>query len=215
MAKRTQTSKTVMLEKTKSPILVAVQTFKKRNRAGNKPLTQDQIEKIMSEVDNIRDSTILNFGFNVGCRVSEVRNFSQDSIDWQQKSIKIWDEKKNEYRDIYPPDETIQKIKIWINHIKPGPNPVFDYHWKTIERIIQKWSKKALGFQISWHSLRTTYVSLCQEKDVPVKVAMANTGDKLATIVKYYQKLSPGYMNKVVNANPIFSEKSIKKKIEV
>ena len=29
----------------------------------------------------------------------------------------------------------------------------------TVERLIQGYSKKALGFIISWHSLRTTYLS--------------------------------------------------------
>ncbi len=30
---------------------------------------------------------------------------------------------------------------------------------KTVERLIQGYAKKALGFIISWHSLRTTFVS--------------------------------------------------------
>jgi hypothetical protein len=39
------------------------------------------------------------------------------------------------------------------------PKTLFPVSAKTVERIIQGYSKRALGFVISWHSLCTTYVS--------------------------------------------------------
>jgi hypothetical protein len=36
---------------------------------------------------------------------------------------------------------------------------LFPLTTKTVERIIQRYSKRALGYVVSWHSLRTTYVS--------------------------------------------------------
>jgi hypothetical protein len=57
---------------------------------------------------------------------------------------------------------------------------------KAVERIIQRYSKKALGFVISWYSLRTTYVSRSVELEQSPAVVMANTGDSPATILKHY-----------------------------
>ena len=60
---------------------------------------------------------------------------------------------------------------------------------KAVERIIQGYSKRAFGFIISRHSLRTTYVSRSVELEQSPSVVMANTGDSPATILKYYAKL--------------------------
>ena len=73
---------------------------------------------------------------------------------------------------------------------------------KTVERLIQGYSKKALGFTISWHSLRTTYVSRSVELEQSPAVVMANTGDR-AAILKYYAKLPEVVMRKFVGNKPV------------
>jgi len=113
----------MMAELAKSPNNPKVKTF--RNRHENRPLTSEQVRKIMMMVDNLRDQAMLHFGFNVGCRVSEVVSFTAETIDWQQGMVRIWDEKKNTYRWVMPPLETIQKLKMWVNESNPGPKPVF------------------------------------------------------------------------------------------
>jgi len=74
---------------------------------------------------------------------------------------------------------------------------------KTVERIIQGYSKRALGFAISWHSLRTTYVSRSVELEQSPVVVMANTGDSPATILKYYAKLPEVVMRRFVDGKPV------------
>ena len=46
-----------------------------------------------------------------------------------------------------------------------------------LERLIQGYSKRALGSIISWHSLRTTYGSRSVELEQSLAVVMLNTGD--------------------------------------
>ncbi len=55
-----------------------------------------------------------------------------------------------------PTLETMSAIKKYLNSLPKEPQYLFPMSAKTIERIIQEHSKKALGFVISWHSLRTT-----------------------------------------------------------
>jgi hypothetical protein len=80
---------------------------------------------------------------------------------------------------------------------------------KTIERIIQKYSKQALGFVISWHSLRTTYVSRSVELEQSPVVVMANTGDSPATILKYYAKLPEVVMRRFVEGRSVIPSERV------
>jgi hypothetical protein len=50
-------------------------------------------------------------------------------------------------------------IRKYLNALEKQPETLFPPSAKTVERLIQGYSKRALGFMISWHSLRTTYVS--------------------------------------------------------
>jgi len=80
---------------------------------------------------------------------------------------------------------------------------------KSVERIIQKYSQKALGFVISWHSLRTTYVSRSVELEQSPAVVMANTGDSPATILKYYTKLPEVVMRRFVESKPVIPQERV------
>ena len=180
--------------------------FKPRIRLANRPLSREQVKMVMLAVDNLRDASLLALGFNTGLRVSEAVSFIQDNIDWQQGSIKIWDEKKNIYRWIYAPLETMNKLKQHINESKPAGKPVFDMSCKTLERIIQRWTAQAIGEARSWHTVRHTYVSLSNEANQNIGVVIQNTGDRPATILRYYTHLSPDYLRKAVEAKPVYIE---------
>ena len=102
-----------------------------------------------------------------------------------------------------PTLETIGAIRKYLNSLAKHPQYLFPVSAKTVERIIQKYAKKALGFIISWHSLRTTYVSRSVELEQSPAVVMTNTGDSPATILKYYTKLPEVVLRKFVEAKPV------------
>ena len=181
---------------------------KPRNRSPNKPLTKDQVRKVMLAVVPLRDRALLHLGFNTGMRVSEPLTFTQDGVDWGAGTIKIWDEKKNKYREVMPPQETLALLKTYINENKPAGKPVFDFDIKTAERIVQRWTTQALGFKRSWHCIRHTYISLCNEAEQNIKVVIENTGDSPATILQYYTHLTPDYRRKATEEKPVYSEKA-------
>ncbi len=97
------------------------------------------------------------------------------------------------------------------------PKTLFPISAKTVERIIQGYSKQALGFTISWHSLRTTYVfrsvELEQSPSVVIpqgdRFAVANTGDSPATILKHYAKLPEGAMRRFVENKPVIPSERV------
>jgi integrase len=182
---------------------------RKRKRLPNRALTEAQIRFLLSSIENIRDDALIRLGLSVGMRVSEVVTIRTSEIDFDQGLIKIWDEKKDKWRLVMPTLETMSAIKKYLRTLPRQPQYLFPMTTKTVERIIQKYSKKALGFVISWHSLRTTYVSRSVELEQSPAVVMANTGDSPATILKYYTKLPQVVMRRFVEGKPVIPSERV------
>jgi integrase len=180
-----------------------------RKRHPNRPLTEAQIRALLAAIDNIRDDALIRLGLSVGLRVSEVVAIRTSELDFERGLIKIWDEKKDRWRYVMPTLETMSAIKKYLNTLPKQPQYLFSLSTKTVERIIQKYSKRALGFVISWHSLRTTYVSRSVELEQSPAVVMVNTGDSPATILKYYTKLPEVVMRRFVEAKPVIPSERV------
>ena len=184
-------------------------TIGKRRRHPNRALTEAQIRNLLSTIENIRDDALIRLGLSVGLRVSEVVTIRTSEIDFDRGLIKIWDEKKDKWRSIMPTMETMGTLKKYLNALPKPPQYLFPMAAKTVERIIQGYSKRALGFAISWHSLRTTYVSRSVELEQSPVVVMANTGDSPATILKYYAKLPEVVMRRFVDGKPVIPSERV------
>ena len=176
---------------------------KKRKRYPNRALTEAQIRLLLHAIDNIRDDALVHLGLSVGLRVSEVVSIRTSEIDFERGLINIWDEKKDRWWLVMPTLDTLSSIKKYLNTLPRQPRYLFPISTKTVERIIQKYSKEALGFVISWHSLRTTYVSRSVELEQSPAVVMVNTGDSPATILKYYTKLPEVVLRRFVENKPV------------
>ena len=183
--------------------------IKKRKRHPNRGLTEAQIRTLLASLDDIRDDALIRLGLSVGLRVSEVASIRTSEIDFDRGLIKIWDEKKDKWRPVMPTIETMATIKQYLNTLDKPPQYLFSLSTKTVERIIQKRSKHALGFVISWHSLRTTYVSRSVELEQSPAVVMVNTGDSPATILKYYTKLPEVVMRRFVEGKPVIPSERV------
>src|SRR5713226_7503027 len=183
--------------------------IKKRKRHPNRPLTEAQIRTLLASLDDIRDDALIRLGLSVGLRVSEVVTIRTSEIDFERGLIKIWDEKKDKWRLIMPTLEALSAIRKYLNSLEKQPQYLFPMTTKTVERIIQRYSKQALGFVISWHALRTTYVSRSVELEQSPAVVMANTGDSPATILKYYAKLPEVVMRRFVENKPVIPNERV------
>jgi len=181
----------------------------KRHRHPNRALTEAQIRILLAAIDNIRDDALIRLGLSVGLRVSEIITLRTSEIDFERGLIKIWDEKKDKWRLIMPTTEAMSAIKKYLNSLPKQPQYLFPMNAKTVERLIQGYSKKGLGFVISWHSLRTTYVSRSVELEQSPAVVMTNTGDSPATILKYYAKLPEVVMRRFVESKPVIPNERV------
>jgi len=182
---------------------------RKRKRNPNRALTEAQIRLLLSSIENIRDDALIRLGLAVGLRVSEVVSIRTSEIDFDRCLIQVWDEKKDQWRTVWPTTETISAIRKYMNSLPKTPQYLFPISAKTVERTIQKYSKRTLGFAMSWHSLRTTYVSRSVELEQSPAVVMVNTGDSPATILKYYTKLPEVVLRRFVESKPVIPQEQL------
>jgi integrase len=153
---------------------------------------------------DLLDRTALILGFNSGMRVSEITHIDVGMIDFENERIKIWDEKKDRYRVVYPGKVAMSMISLYMKekNIK-GPR-LFDLNEKTLERHFQKLTSSALNDKRSWHTVRHTYITICSRRRIDHKIIMENTGDSLQTIMRVYNNPSPEDMR--INALDIGRE---------
>jgi integrase len=177
---------------------------KTRNRNSNDPLSQQEVETLLGGIHDLGDYTLLLFGFSSGVRVGELA-FDYNAISEEEGFVNIWDEKKNRYRRIYLAENVLNSLKRFWNERGDKKVPrFFDFSSKTAERKIQLWTKTLLDKPKSWHCVRHTYITLSFEKQIPISVVIENTGDKPATILQYYTKLSPTFIKEQINTKPLF-----------
>jgi integrase len=176
---------------------------RQRKRNPNRPLSAPEILNLLHSIDNIRDDAFIRLGLTVGLRVSEAISLLTSNIDFERGLIKIWDEKKDLWRPIMSTLDAMSAIKKYLNSLPKQPQYLFPMSAKTVERIIQKYSRQALGFVISWHSVRHTYVTRCVELEQSPAVVMVNTGDSPVTILKHYTKLPEVVMRRFVEGKPV------------
>ncbi len=179
-----------------------------RKRHPNRALAEAELRLLLTTIESIRDDALIRLGLSVGLRVSEIVTIRTSEID-SRGLIKIWDEKKDKLRHVMPTMEAMGVLKRYLNSLDKRTQYLFPLTTKTVERIIQRYSKRALGFVISWHSLRTTYVSRSVELEQSPAVVMINTGDSPATILKYYTKLPEVVMRRFVESKPVIPREQI------
>jgi integrase len=98
----------------------------------------------------LKDYTLLLFGFYSGVRVGEL-TFDYNSIIWEEGFVSIWDEKKDKYRRIYVPEAVLSSLRRYWNEREERKSPrFFEPSAKTIERIIQHWTRQILNKPKSW-----------------------------------------------------------------
>ncbi len=183
--------------------------IRERKRYPNRALTEAEIRGLLSFVDNIRDDALIRLGLSTGMRVSEVTSIRTSEIDFDRGLIRVWDEKKDKWRIIMPTLEMVNAVRKYVNSLPRQSQYLFTLSTKTVERVIQGYSRRALGFVISWHSLRTTYVSRSVELEQSPAVVMLNTGDSPATILKYYTKLPEVVMRRFVEGKPMIPSERV------
>jgi len=157
-----------------------------------KYLTQNEIRSILSVLHGEENRLMFILGLDLGTRVSEIASLRWDCINWSNRFITVWDEKKDVWRSCtVSPDswELLKKRKDSTD--MRGQKLVFPISHKTFNRRIKEWAEKAgIERRVRWHTLRHTHVVQARRAGRDWNEISQQTGDTLATLVQTYGNLS-------------------------
>jgi len=186
----------------------------KKNKTDNsqKYLFEDEIKKLFDVIDDIEVKALIEFGLETGLRASDITGIQTSNIDYDHQYIKVWDEKKDAWRNIVFPKSTGNLIKMYLKARKKNGPILFPYSEKTLQRRLQDYCrqagirkvKKKTGTAVGWHWLRHTFIRRSQMFGRDIKLVQQNTGDTIETILKYYRDLSIEDRVKELEAKPIY-----------
>lgn len=178
-----------------------------------KCLTEKEIQKLLSVIDQIEDKTLILFTLETGLRRSEVVEILTSNIDYKRQTVKIYDEKKDEWRIVVFPEYIGSQVKMYLNSRNLNSPYLFSFCGRTANRRLKKWCRRA-GIRssksdktlVTFHWLRHTFIRRSKMAGREIKVVQQNTGDTIETILKYYRKPSIEQCKQEIEAKRIFDK---------
>jgi len=173
-------------------------------------LSNVNLKNGQEEMDRIlEDKLLFMLGLHLGSRVSEITSLAWNRIDFDNRDITVWDEKKDTLRVCTVSDETWQLLEAYAKKAdKRDPN-VFHYSDKTLNRRIKAWAAKAgIKRSVRWHMLRHTYVVQSRRMGRDWDIISQQTGDRPATLIQEYSRLSIEDRKQVEKDKPLIEGRS-------
>jgi integrase len=164
----------------------------KREASEPKYLTQSEIQAILSVIHDEENRLLFLLGLDLGARVSEVVGLQWDRINWPNKFITIYDEKKDCWRTCTVSAATWQLLKAKKAKVDTRKQKlVFPMSAKTLNRRIKLWAKNAnITMRVRWHTLRHTHIVQARRAGRDWNEISQQTGDTVTTLIQVYAKLS-------------------------
>ena len=155
-----------------------------------------------------QDRLMILMGLDLGARVGEIITIAWEDVDFQNRVIKIWDEKKDRLRVCVMSEPT------WISLLECEKEVdhrterwVFPVSAKTANRLIKGYASRAgIRRRVKWHTLRHTHVVQGRRVGRDWDELSQQTGDAVATLITHYSRLSIEDRKILANEKPLIEE---------
>lgn len=165
----------------------------KTNKAIKEILTDEEIEKLRDNSENIRDLSIVEILSSTGMRVGELVKINKKDIDFQERSC-IVTGKGNKQREVYFDARTKIHLLQYLNQREDDNEALFVSFFKpnkrltinSIENILRKLGKKCNIQKVHPHKFRRTLATLAIDKGMPIEQVQKLLGHtKIDTTMHY------------------------------
>jgi len=160
-------------------------------------LSQGEVSRILSSVNNIKHKAILMLIYSAGLRVSEVVKVKPEDIDAERKLIHIKGAKGRKDRYTLLSDIALDVLNEYIQKYKPqrwlfpGTNPGKHVTTRTVQAIFEQACEKAnIGKEVSVHSLRHSFATHLLESGVDLRYIQELLGHKSSKTTEIYTHVS-------------------------
>jgi len=209
---------------TKHPIisenLLGIKRIKGSIQIGKKPILISELKLIikeinkenLSELEKLKDRTLLLIGFSGGFRRSELVEVLIEDIDFVEEGVKILirrsktDQSGEGFVKAIPYFSNqeycpVTNLKKLIKKLEINKGKIFNICDKSVALKIKKYAKLAgLDYQkYAGHSLRSGFATSTAENGAEERSIMAMTGHKSTQMVRRYIKEANLFKNNALN----------------
>lgn len=115
-------------------------------------ITEEQLEVILSQADNLRDKTIITLFFESGMRLNELANIKLEDINWVSHTITIIG-KGNKQRRAPFGSISSKLLKEWLSEYNANGDNIWGMNKWGVQTMVKRLSKKT-GIKFSCHAFR-------------------------------------------------------------
>lgn len=156
-------------------------------------LTEDDFKAILRSVDNQRDKAMISLMMCTGMRESALSEINVDNLDLDAHRITGIAKGKKSMEYVFN-DSTAEAIRHWlVVRDKGADTPSLFISSRgnrmavnSIAKMVKKYTKKALGKELSPHKLRAGYVSIIFKKTGNIEFARRAVGHASVNTTKLY-----------------------------
>lgn len=181
----------------------------KHEKQNSQSLTKEQQEEFILVCKNVLHGDYFLLCLYQGLRKGEALAITREDVDFKNKTLRInksinknnrFDTTKNKQSNRIMPlfDKTIQVLLKYQNI--PSEKRIFNFSPKIQRKTLSKINEK-LVFHVKTKDLRTTFITRCQENNIPEFVIQSWVGHKIGSKVtsSVYTKHNPEIDFKYIN----------------
>lgn len=189
--------------------------------------SESEIRAILSTIANEERRLLFLVGLDLGARASEIATPTPKSdekakpmhiercglrwrnVNFNEKYVVIWDEKKDHYRTCQLQQSTWKALKEYskrddVIKRRRHDDRVFPHSTRTINRYL---NQIALGAGIErpvhWHMIRHSFVIHSRRAGRDWKFLSQQTGDKVSTLMETYSGYSLEERQEIIDNHPL------------
>lgn len=171
-------------------------------KSGEKALSRNEYEKLISVVDNFGDELLIKLAVTTGIRREDICNIKIANINFEDGTLTFHEAKKDNERTIYLDASVLSLIKKYLN-TQNKRDLLFSFTGRTAYRHLNHWCTVAGIPERPFHALRATCYKFCQEAGWGTERAAKHIGDSVRVAQEHYATPSEGEMKEAVRGKPI------------
>jgi site-specific recombinase XerD len=169
-------------------------------------LSQEEVLKILSNVDNLKHKTMLMLIYSAGLRVGESVNLKINDIDGERKLIHIRAGKGKKDRYTLLSDSVLEMLRIYYKEYKPkeflfeGQGEREHLSERSIQNVFHRAVAEAgIRKKMSIHGLRHSFATHLLESGVDLRYIQELLGHNSSKTTEIYTHVSKKSLAKIVN----------------
>lgn len=163
-------------------------------------LNIEQQEKLLDNTLKYEDLALFKLALSTGIRREDIVNIEIANINFEERKLKFWQQKKKKYHTVPLTTSTVTELKRYLSLKDPTDRYLFKFSGRTAYNKLQRGLKEAgIGKKISFHDLRRSFTKTAKLKGIPITAVAQILDDTITTVQEFYSRLDIEELNQEVD----------------